>query len=86
MTEVHHFRDRFADQAREPFWFDNIEILSIVGVGLLLGSYSLAIIQFLLRNHVSLGVSWAIVIGYVFLANVGIYIGRYIRFNSWVTP
>ncbi|MGD1940277.1 MAG: DUF1361 domain-containing protein [Leptolyngbyaceae cyanobacterium] len=83
ITEVHHFRDRFADEAQDPFWFDNIEILSIVGVGLLLGSYSLAIIQFLLINHVSLAMSWLLLIGYVFLANVGIYIGRYIRFNSW---
>ena len=83
ITEVHHFRDRFADKARDPFWFDNIEILSIVGVGLLIGSHSLAIIHFLLRNHLSNSGSWLAVIGYVLLANFGIYIGRYWRFNSW---
>ncbi|MEL4898511.1 DUF1361 domain-containing protein [Crocosphaera sp. Alani8] len=83
ITEVHHFRDRFADHSREPFWFDNIEILSLVSVGLLIGSHSLVIIHFLLRNHFSNSLSWITVISYVFLANFGIYIGRYWRFNSW---
>lgn len=55
ITEVHHFRDRFADKAKEPFWFDNIEILSMVAVGLLLGSHSLAIVHFLLRSSFSNG-------------------------------
>ncbi|WP_019508735.1 DUF1361 domain-containing protein [Pleurocapsa sp. PCC 7319] len=83
ITEVHHFRDRFADDAKDPFWFDNIEILSIVGVGLLIGSHSLAIIHFLLRNHLTNALSWIAIISYVLLANFGIYIGRYLRFNSW---
>ena len=83
ITEVHHLRDRFADHSREPFWFDNIEILSLVSVGLLIGSHSLAIIHFLLRNHFSNSLSWIALISYVLLANFGIYIGRYWRFNSW---
>ena len=83
ITEVHHFRDRFHDKGTDPFWFDNIEILSIVSVGLLLGNHSLAIIHFLLRNHLSNSLSWVAIIGYVFLANFGIYIGRYLRLNSW---
>lgn len=83
MTEVHHFRDRFADEGKDPFWFDNIEILSLVGAGLLLGIHSLAVIHFLLIIYLSEQWSWGILIGYVFLANLGIYIGRYLRLNSW---
>ncbi len=83
ITEVHHFRSRFNDKAKQPFWFDNIEILSVVAIGLLIGSYSLAIIHFFLQNSLSNYGSWIAIIAYVFLANFGIYIGRYFRFNSW---
>lgn len=83
ITEVHHFRDRFADEGKDPFWFDNIEILSIVGVGLLLGIHSLAIVHFLLRSYFPEVWSWIILVSYIFVANLGIYIGRYMRLNSW---
>lgn len=83
ITEVHHFRDRFADDGKDPFWYDNIEILSIVSLGLLLGTHSLAVVDFLLKSYLPNNWSWLILIGYVFLANLGIYIGRYLRLNSW---
>ncbi len=79
ITEVHHFRDK----TDVPLWFDTIALLSIVFNGILLGVYSLMIIHLLLRSHFNYGMSWIILIGYVLLANLGIYIGRYLRFNSW---
>jgi len=79
ITEVHHFQI----ESDVPLWFDTIGILSIVTNGVMLGTYSLAIIHFFLRSQFTGGVSWAIIIGYVLLANVGVYIGRYLRFNSW---
>ena len=79
ITEVHHFRD----ETEVPLWFDTVALLSIVLNGLLLGTYSLLIIHFLLRTRLTGGQSWLILIGYVLLANFGIYIGRYLRFNSW---
>lgn len=79
ITEVHHFRD----ESKVPLWFDTIALLSIVLNGVLLGSYSLMIIHFLLRTQLSGGQSWLVLVGYVLLANFGIFIGRYLRFNSW---
>lgn len=79
ITEVHHFRDK----TDVPLWFDTIALLSIVFNGILLGVYSLMIIHLLLRSRFSNEISWLVLIGYVLLANLGIYIGRYLRFNSW---
>jgi len=79
ITEVHHFRD----ESDVPLWFDTIAILSLVFTGILLSSYSLLIIHYLLREVVPGGWSWFVIVGYVFLANFGIFVGRYMRFNSW---
>jgi len=79
ITEVHHFQI----ETDVPLWFDTVAILLIVLNGMLLASFSLLIIHFFLRIYLSGGMAWLALIAYVFIANIGIYIGRYLRFNSW---
>ena len=80
VTEFHHLRDEKADI---PYWFDTIVILSLALSGLLLGSFSLLLVHQLLLIYLPGPLTWVIFIAYLFLSNVGIYIGRFLRFNSW---
>ncbi|HEY0756124.1 MAG TPA: DUF1361 domain-containing protein [Ktedonobacteraceae bacterium] len=80
VTEFHHLRDEKADI---PYWFDTIVILSLALCGLLLGSFSLLLVHQLLLIYLPGPLTWTIFIAYLFLSNVGIYIGRFLRFNSW---
>jgi uncharacterized membrane protein len=80
VTEFHHLRDEKADI---PYWFDTIVILSLALCGLLLGSFSLLLVHQLLLMYLPGPLTWVIFIAYLFLSNVGIYLGRFLRFNSW---
>lgn len=80
VTEFHHLKD---DKNNVPFWFDTIVILSLALCGLMLGSFSLLLVHRLLQNFLPSLWTWLIFIAYLYLSNVGIYIGRFIRFNSW---
>jgi uncharacterized membrane protein len=80
VTEFHHLRDEKADI---PYWFDTIVILSLALCGLLLGSFSLLLVHQLLLMYIPGPLTWVIFIAYLFLSNVGIYLGRFLRFNSW---
>ncbi len=80
ITEFHHLKE---DVTRVPFWFDTVVILSLALSGVILGSFSLLLIHRLLDLYTAPMTTWVIIIGYLFLSNVGIYIGRFLRFNSW---
>lgn len=80
VTEFHHLRD---DAHETPFWFDTIVILSLALCGLMLGSFSLLLVHQMLQFYIPGAYAWIIFIIYVFLSNIGIYIGRFLRFNSW---
>lgn len=65
-----------------PLWFDLILITSYAINGLFLGLYSLYTLQvILIRKHKI--ISWIFVFGSLFLSSFGIYLGRYLRWNSW---
>ncbi|HEU5342988.1 MAG TPA: DUF1361 domain-containing protein [Ktedonobacterales bacterium] len=80
ITEFHHLKD---DVTRVPFWFDTITILSLALCGALLGAFSLLLAQHVLELYMPWPLTWALIVGYLFVSNLGIYIGRFLRFNSW---
>ena len=80
VTEFHHLKE---EVNTVPFWFDTIVILSLALCGVLLGGFSLLLIHRMLDLSVSPVFSWILIILYLFVSNVGIYIGRFLRFNSW---
>lgn len=66
-----------------PIWFDLVLILSFAWTGLLFGFLSLLDLEKILLakmkgRHVTLLLS-----GLLFIAGFGIYLGRYLRWNSW---
>jgi uncharacterized membrane protein len=68
---------------KAPIWYDLILILSFAGTGLLFGFMSLLDIEKILSTFFSKGKIVFIIISFLFLSGFGIYIGRYLRWNSW---
>jgi uncharacterized membrane protein len=69
--------------SKAPLWYDLILILSFAWAGLLFGFVSLMDIEKVLESYVGKGRTTFISIGFLFLSGFGIYIGRYLRWNSW---
>jgi uncharacterized membrane protein len=68
---------------KAPVWYDLILILSYAWTALLCGAVSLFDIEKVLSGIWGKGKTTFFVIVYLFLSGFGIYIGRYLRWNSW---
>lgn len=66
-----------------PIWFDVALIFSYVWNGLILGFVSLLDVQSIIERTSKKMYSWVIALGVLVLASFGIYLGRYLRWNSW---
>ncbi|TNE31458.1 MAG: DUF1361 domain-containing protein [Bacteroidetes bacterium] len=66
-----------------PIWYDLVLILSFAWTGLLFGIMSLRDIQKILAVRISPLVIKALTVFFLFTSAFGIYIGRYLRWNSW---
>lgn len=71
------------DEGPAPLWYDALMLSAFAWTGLMLGFGSLHLVQMILRQAFGPRVAWAAVLGALGLASVGVYIGRFIRFNSW---
>ncbi len=66
-----------------PLWYDLVLILSFAFTGLLFGMLSLMRIEQYLQKYFSQR-TVIMAIGFMlFLSGFGVYLGRYLRFNSW---
>jgi uncharacterized membrane protein len=68
-----------------PFWYDTALLVSCAGTGLLLGYTSIADVQLVVARKFSALMGWLSVIAAVLLSGFGIYLGRFLRWNSWDT-
>lgn len=66
-----------------PLWYDALMLSAFAWTGLLLGFASLYLVQLILRRAFGPAVAWLGVLGALGLASVGVYVGRFLRFNSW---
>jgi uncharacterized membrane protein len=66
-----------------PVWYDALMLSSFAWTALLLGFASLYLVQMVARRIVGLAWSWVGVAGALALASFGVYLGRFVRFNSW---
>ncbi|MCH2199416.1 MAG: DUF1361 domain-containing protein [Flavobacteriales bacterium] len=81
LTDLLHLRTKTA----APIWFDLTVILSFAWSGLLAGYYSLRWIQDLIvsRFRGRVWVGWSFAFLTIFASSYGIYLGRFLRWNSW---
>lgn len=66
-----------------PPWYDLALLLSCAGTGLLLGYLSLIDIQRLAAQRFNSVVGWLVALISIELSGFAIYLGRFLRWNSW---
>jgi uncharacterized membrane protein len=66
-----------------PLWYDALMLSAFAWTGLLLGFASLYLVQMILRRAFGTLVAWLGVVVALSLGSIGVYVGRFIRFNSW---
>ena len=79
LTDLFHLSNR----SSMPMWFDLILILSFAWTGLLFGFASMRDIAVLCAGRLQKWTINSLIAGFLFLSSFGIYIGRYLRWNSW---
>lgn len=83
LTDLFHLRLKTS----MPVWFDLLLILSFAWVGLLFGFLSLWDIEQLMKTKIKNKFSsfWitSTTVLFLFLSGFGIYMGRYLRWNTW---
>ena len=66
-----------------PLWFDIVLLVSAATTGLCLGYASLYDVQRIVAERYNRLLSWLLCFVVFFLSGFGIYLGRYLRWNSW---
>ena len=79
LTDLLHLRGRHPI----PHWYDLMLIVSFAWTGLLLGYLSLFEVQTFIQKRKGKFYSWVFSLIAIFLCGLGIYLGRYLRWNSW---
>jgi uncharacterized membrane protein len=81
VTDLVHLNKHMKDGA--PKWMDILVIMAHACTGLLLGCASLGAMQSLVRARLGNRAGWWFAVGMLALASFGIYLGRFLRLNSW---
>lgn len=66
-----------------PLWYDLAVIASCAGTSLLAGYKSLANVQSVVAHRFNALAGWLVAIAALALSGFGIYLGRFLRWNSW---
>lgn len=79
LTDLVHLHQR----SDMPYWFDMLLILSFAWSGLVLGLASLFNVHAFLKSSFGSVKAWLAVLVVQGLCGFGIYLGRFLRLNSW---
>jgi uncharacterized membrane protein len=79
VTDIIHLRPH----PGVPLWYDLITLVAFAWTGCFLGLVSLFLMQILVRRTVGNAASWLFVFVVLSLNGLGIYLGRFLRWNSW---
>lgn len=66
-----------------PVWYDVMMLMWFAFTGVLLGMVSLFLMQEIVRREFGRWVGWSFVAVVAALSSAGIYVGRFLRWNSW---
>ena len=80
LTDYIHIRET---PTASPVWWDALMLSSFVWTSLMLGFCSLYLMQDVWRAHFGRFVSWLLAALALGLASFGVYLGRFVRLNSW---
>lgn len=79
ITDLFHYEQR----SDAPFWYDLLIVISGTWNGLILGMVSLMNVEIFLSRHLKPIWVKACVFFSLLLCGYGVFIGRFLRFNSW---
>lgn len=66
-----------------PYWYDIICVMAFAQTGLFLGYLSLYLMQEVIRAWMGRWVGWLFALTMLGLSAFGVYLGRFLRWNSW---
>lgn len=78
-TDIIHLNN----QHYSHFWIDLVLVLLCALTGLVLGFVSLFLMQAVVKRSFGTATSWLFIAAVAGLSGFGIYLGRFLRFNSW---
>jgi len=79
VTDIVHLRER----PPVPFWYDIVCVMAFAQTGLFLGYLSLYLVQEVIRAWLGRWVGWLFALAMLGLSAFGVYLGRFLRWNSW---
>jgi uncharacterized membrane protein len=80
LTDLQHLARQSADT---PLWYDVIMLVWFSWTGLLLGIVSLYFMHEIVQRTFGRAAGWSFVFVVSVLGSFGVYLGRFVRFNSW---
>ena len=79
ITDFLHFKR----ESNMPSWFDLLLLMSFSWSGIMFGMLSIREMQRIWTKSFNTKISWIFIFSCCLLSGFGIYIGRYLRYNSW---
>jgi uncharacterized membrane protein len=79
LTDFIHLQETGA----APLWYDALMLSAFAWTAMLLGFVSLYLMQMIWRRAVGPAWSWVVAACALALGSLGVYIGRFMRWNSW---
>lgn len=79
ITDLVHLRTR----GPVPRWYDLVMFMSFAWTGVFLGNLSLYLLQEVIRAWRGRAASWVFAISMLALGALGVFVGRFWRWNSW---
>jgi len=80
LTDLQHLGEA---PANVPVWYDVIMLVWFSWTGMLLGIVSLNLMQEIIKREFGRWLGWIFVLLVAGLSSAGIYVGRFVRLNSW---
>ncbi len=79
LTDILHLRP----SPTVPLWYLLAVLLSCAGTGTMLGYFSLLQVHTVIERTQGKRAGWGVVVGSLLLCGFGIYLGRFLHWNSW---
>jgi uncharacterized membrane protein len=79
ITDLFHLQER----PKIPLWYDLILLFSSAILGVIMGYLSVLNVELYLRRHIKSRSIPFVILSFFLLCGYGIYLGRYLRWNSW---
>jgi len=80
LTDLQHLAN---ESNTAPLWYDVIVMIWFGWTGLLLGLVSLYLMHDIVQRTFGRPIGWSFVFLVSVLSSFGVYLGRFVRFNSW---